>query len=120
MKVYLLIECSGEYEYYSERVCAGYLSLKKAEEKKQKLEFIETEHEKCCVCPLYYCPDECNHKCGDECSANNITDDEMKTFCKAYEPRRNKKKPGIASECRNFSTSWCYKHYKIDELEIEE
>lgn len=124
MKVYLVIEYGGEYEDYSERIRKGYLSREKAEEKIKKLEFIEIERRKCGKCPLYYCPDECNHKCGDECSAKNMTDEEMRAYCKAYEPFD----PAIHSEeeydttdgCVNFEHPWDDLYYRIDELEIEE
>lgn len=58
MKIYLLVECSGEWEDYREYILKGYTKRETAEAKKANLEKTEQDlrkqSKKCAECDLFW------------------------------------------------------------------
>lgn len=112
MKIYQIHECGGEWEDYYDYIVGSYLSRGKAVAVKEQLEVSEVEATKCNKCPLLYCPDECNLKCGTkECEKHAIN--EAKKYCNSYKFSRHNK-------CENYHYKSNESYFRIEEVEVVE
>ena len=114
MKIYQIHEYGGEWEDAYDYIVASYLSEDKALAEKERLEKENAEMIKCNDCPLYYCPSECDLKCGSkECDKQAVNS--TKKYCNDYEPERKYKR-----ECKNHSFNFRDSLFKIEEREVIE
>lgn len=96
MKIYRLLECSGEWEDYHEYRIGTYLTYDRAKEvmdEKVKLENEREEHSRMCC--------ECEYGCGDNHKCSDFKEDEN-------------------HECLNYFTIWDTSTFRIDEEEVED
>lgn len=98
MKIYRLLECSGEYEDYMELHRGTYLSKERAMKEKKKAEQLEKEaqeqSELCAACQF-------EDNCGKMCI-------------------HYKSSKGHPNECANYMMHWTYSIYRIEEEEVIE
>lgn len=106
MKVYLLVECAGEWEDYREHVLKGYTKREAAENEKVTLEkteqILREQSKKCAECDLYW---------------NSIPD--TTGYCEFSSKAEWKDNEVIGCSYHFTSYRYCVT-YRIDEIEVEE
>ena len=125
MKVYILLESSGDYDDYREYIHSIYLDKDKCESVKSELESVADKIKKCdeCVCSGYCIPDcDCDDEEGN-CDERRIQ--YAKDNCDNADPYIEK----WTDSCGEFERLDCHNkldaysggyRYRIEEIEVVE
>lgn len=111
MKIYQIHKYGGDWEDYRDYIVGTYILYEKANTEMERLDKEEQKLRMCKSCPLYFCPDNCNHDCED-CFDYRVK--KVKEYCDRYEPNEDK------DACANRYFSFYDNNFRIEEVDVIE